>query len=1535
MKPVRRRSRVCIYLAGVLSLFFLLGIPSGYSEIQQWDFQLPEDYQYDQQKIEIKEGTACLLEKTPYRDEKSDLFDRGAFLQNTWAVKDSVELRPNVLEEERGLNLPLPLGGYESGLAALWHMNEPSGTNILDSVARNVAKASDAEIVSGQTGFGYARLFDGEKSHIFIPHYRELNFRGPFSIEAWIRPIATKNDSPQTIISRWQSVAAQKSFALQLSSEGKIDFQVSSDGALSIHHTGDTVLTPGVWYHVAAVYTGSDIRVYLNGALDGEPALFQGPLHQSTVPIYVGALVNNRVDEFYEGVIDEVAFYQRALSETEALTHYGNASGLVGLWHLNERAGVLADRSGYGHNAIAHGNPVLGAEGKFDKAVYLDGKGQYLDTAASYRLNPEDELTLEAWIKPEASAQGTERQSTILSSIGGETGFNLSITGPEGQLRAFAPSLAPSELLSRSTVMPNIWQHVAVTWSKGTVRLYLNGVLETSAPYHGFLKTGKVGLRIGMDSSKVAPFRGAIDEVSVYRRAKTEPEIAASAGLLPGEGVYLSSVKDAGSVSPWKSISWGELLPYGDPIAGHERGLIHLYHFDESGDAVLNDNRGGIGLNVLGTYLVPGIFSKARWFSEKGKDKLITQRPLPSLSTFTISFWFQFSSSEPGLSDRLFSIGDGNPTVYRSAPDGKIHVSSAGARKIISRSEVRDTRWHHLTLTSDGRHLFLYLDGQAENHTPFVMATAAEPLVIGNLKTSDTFQGALDEFAVLNYAVERETLFRWFLMGKMDLKFLARTANDDSFKDSPWKGPHGASWMEREARATTVGLWHLNERRYVGRFSEVTDASRVGNHGTAYGNVRASEDGVLWGAAYFNGSSDFVEIPDAGNLHLSQQFTLSAWIRPSEIEEEGARIVDKNFLSGAPIFSSFSLELIRGNRLGLRVGRPGGYHLVTTDKDGEIGVNKWNHVAATYDGEKIKLFINGVLRKVSRFQDSIPFDEGSLYLGKYGGGESGYYHGALDEVVIENQALADGEVLGLFLNADPENFYRSSALEALDIQPGRYFQYQTHFSTDYPIFGPILNWVEIRGSLYAGERPSITNLISVSFADIGHFREKVGPEHRGALTYQISNDGSNWFYHNGRHWVVASGVTESNTADQIETRIRDFPKDVGIGSFYFRAFFYSPSGMEPVELEGLEVDYLPNKLTMVSPNGEEAWLIGSEQVVRWNSAGQVDKIRIEYSHDGFKKDFRTIAQEIPNTGSYSWLIPNEPDTQVKLRVMDALDPRVYDLSDVAFRLIGAFEVVSPNWNERWQVGSTQEIVWRTLGNIKEVRLAYSFDEFQEAVFPIVDSVKNEGLWKWEIPDHISPNVKIRVSDVKDPLVYDQSNDTFAIIGSISVLAPEPHTRWLVGSDQEIRWANVGTIPTVKLEYATEVDGETPQWKVLENVLSNRGSYVWQVPDEIGANTWVRVSDPNDDKVFSMTGPFAIVGGIRLLNPTGEENWTVGSRRKIAWETIGTIPNVNLEYATLDETMYRKMRKDFDGVAHEIEWNLIEEALPNIGSHIWE
>ena len=66
--------------------------------------------------------------------------------------------------------------------------------------------------------------------------------------------------------------------------------------------------------------------------------------------------------------------------------------------------------------------------------------------------------------------------------------------------------------------------------------------------------------------------------------------------------------------------------------------------------------------------------------------------------------------------------------------------------------------------------------------------------------------------------------------------------------------------------------------------------------------------------------------------------------------------------------------------------------------------------------------------------------------------------------------------------------------------------------------------------------------------------ETEGATNAGTLKYQISNNGTNWYYHNGTAWTaVSDDVNDNNTMTEINSYFPAFTSEIGIGNLFFKA----------------------------------------------------------------------------------------------------------------------------------------------------------------------------------------------------------------------------------------------------------------------------------------------------------------------------------------------------------------------------------------------
>jgi Concanavalin A-like lectin/glucanases superfamily len=181
----------------------------------------------------------------------------------------------------------------------------------------------------------------------------------------------------------------------------------------------------------------------------------------------------------------------------------------------------------------------------------------------------------------------------------------------------------------------------------------------------------------------------------------------------------------------------------------------------------------------------------------------------------------------------------------------------------------------------------------------------------------------------------------------------------------------------------------------------VGDASGFGNVGSVSGAVWGV--GRHGGGLVFDGVNDWVSVADHGSLDVSSGLTLEAWVRPSG--GSSWRTVVLKERSGGLVYGLYERTGSRGPSGHVQVG--GGEPRARAS--GLLPVGVWSHLASTFDGSVVRVFVNGVQVASSSAVGVVGVSGGVLRLGG-NAVWSEWFAGTLDDVRVYSRALSPAQI---------------------------------------------------------------------------------------------------------------------------------------------------------------------------------------------------------------------------------------------------------------------------------------------------------------------------------------------------------------------------------------------------------------------------------------------------------------------------------------------------------------------------------------------
>ena len=193
--------------------------------------------------------------------------------------------------------------------------------------------------------------------------------------------------------------------------------------------------------------------------------------------------------------------------------------------------------------------------------------------------------------------------------------------------------------------------------------------------------------------------------------------------------------------------------------------------------------------------------------------------------------------------------------------------------------------------------------------------------------------------------------------------------------------------------------------------SKWVDYSRYRNNGIITEAI--IKQGRHGAALKFDGVNDFVNCGNDVSLNPTDAVTVECWFK-LDIASEGET-------SYIPIIRRNNTYLLRadkgtsGNKFSFFIydgtdWEPGAYSV------SQFAFGVWYHIVGTYDGQHVKIYVNGKLKGLSARTGAMPLNENNTVVGFW---DDWYFSGLIDEVRVYNRALLAEEIKNLYFAGKP------------------------------------------------------------------------------------------------------------------------------------------------------------------------------------------------------------------------------------------------------------------------------------------------------------------------------------------------------------------------------------------------------------------------------------------------------------------------------------------------------------------------------------
>jgi glucose/arabinose dehydrogenase/PKD repeat protein len=704
-------------------------------------------------------------------------------------------------------------------------------------------------------------------------------------------------------------------------------------------------------------------------------------------------------------------------------------AGLVAAYSFDAGSGsTLADASGTGNNGTISG-ATWSTQGHTSGALSFDGVNDLVTIPDANSLDLTTGMTLEAWARPAAV---TTWRTVLLKEQPGQLVYALYANNNGNRPTANIFIGGDRELRGPSRLTANTWTHLAATYDGATFRFFVNGAQAATMAITGSIATSASPLRIGGNTVWTEWFSGLIDDVRVYNRALTQTQIQSDMNTAVGPSPPTDTSPPTAPGTPAVTTSIGRAnlswAPATDNV-GVVRYNVHRSTTPGFTPSLSNRVAQPTGTSYSDTGLAGGTYYYKVTAEDaaglvgppSGEAQAVVPADQPPTAPTGLTAATSIGTASLVWNVATDDVGVSRYNVHRSTVAGFTpalanRIAQTTGTTYVDSGLAGGTYYYKVTAEDTAGQVGPPSNQATANVPPDFPPTVSITAPAGGTTVSGTVNvtaNASDDVQVagVQFRVDGTNIGSEDAAAPYSVSWNTTSVANGSHtltavaRDSAGQTTTSASVTITVSNAAPppptglVAAYSFN----AGSGTTAADASGNGNSGTISGPTWSTL-GKYGSALSFDGVNDLVSVADANSLDFTTSLTLEAWVFPTATAGSWRTVILKE-QAGQLVYALYAGE---------DSPVPGGHVFVNGDistiSSTALPLNTWSHVAVTYDGSTIRLYVNGALvSSLGGVVGSMPNSTGAL---RIGGNNvwSEWFAGRIDEVRLYNRALSLAEL---------------------------------------------------------------------------------------------------------------------------------------------------------------------------------------------------------------------------------------------------------------------------------------------------------------------------------------------------------------------------------------------------------------------------------------------------------------------------------------------------------------------------------------------